>query len=488
MVKPVTILPGDCREVMRQLADGCVDAIVTDPPYALVSIVKRFGKEGSAEAKSDGPTGVYARASAGFMGKQWDTGEAAFSAEFWAEAMRVLKPGGHVVAFSGTRTYHHMATAIETAGFSMRDAILNMLASDKPVRRFIDSLNDEQLRAFALCIEESQFGGLLGWVYGSGFPKSHDVSKAIDKAAGYWRGRAGEVIERTIGQVAKGTEYERTDKGDPITAAAAAWEGWGTALKPSWEPIVLARKPLDGTVAANVLQHGTGALNIAACRIARDEPAKHIRRSAKPDRDDGYRMDGLRPTEGVYIAGGGWPGNVAHDGSDEVHEAFARFGDHKGGGSISKRSAPKTSGIYGAFKGDDDRWAGYGDTGTAARFFYSAKADREDRWGSKHPTVKPVDLIRWLIRLITPPGGVVLDPFAGSGTTGVAAMAEGMRAVLIEREPEYLADIRERIDYYSRPLEGRHRVSALNRNKPKPKDELPLWAAAPADGGDDAEG
>lgn len=222
----VELRPGDCRDVIKAMPDNSIDSVVCDPPYALVSIQKRFGKPGSAPAK-DGD--VYARASAGFMGKQWDTGETAFAAEFWAEVLRVLKPGGHVVAFSGTRTYHRMAVAIEDAGFEIRDQ--------------------------------------LAWVYGSGFPKSHDVSKAIDKAAGIWRGRAGAVKESTVGQAAKGTEYERTDKGDPATPAARAWDGWGTALKPAWEPICLARKPLTGTVAENVLEHGTGALNIDATRI-----------------------------------------------------------------------------------------------------------------------------------------------------------------------------------------------------------------------------
>ncbi|MBA8838150.1 DNA methyltransferase [Ochrobactrum sp. RH2CCR150] len=211
IVGDASLYQADCRDVLRSLADNSIDSIVTDPPYALVSIVKRFGKPGRAPAKGNE---AYQRASAGFMGKTWDTGEVAFSEEFWRECLRVLKPGGHVVAFSGTRTYHRMAAAIEDAGFEIRDQ--------------------------------------LGWLYGSGFPKSHDVAKQIDKSAGFWRGKAGAIKDKTVGQVAKGTEYERTEKGEPITDEAREWLGWGTALKPAWEPIALARKALSGTVAANV--------------------------------------------------------------------------------------------------------------------------------------------------------------------------------------------------------------------------------------------
>lgn len=359
----VTLYGGDNRDVLKLLPDNSIDSIVTDPPYALVSIVKRFGGANAAPASGND---AYQRASAGFMGKQWDTGEVAFSETFWAECLRVLKPGGHVVAFSGTRTYHRMTVAIEDAGFEIRDQ--------------------------------------LAWVYGSGFPKSHDVAKAIDKAAGIWRGRAGAVKEETVGQAAKGTEYERTDKGEPATPAPRAWDGWGTALKPAWEPIALARKPLTGTVADNVLKHGTGAININDCRVGTEGGTAKGRSADKSETDSvgGY----LNAKAGTPIDAGRWPANIIHDDSAEVTGAFPDG---------------------------------------AARFFYSAKADKLDRLGSKHPTVKPVDLMQWLVRLITPKGGVVLDPFAGSGSTGEAAWREGMRAVLIEREEEYQADIAERL-------------------------------------------
>jgi site-specific DNA-methyltransferase (adenine-specific) len=410
---------GDNREVLKGIADCSIDSIVTDPPYALVSIVKRFGKAGSAAVKvpEDG-SGAYARASAGFMGKAWDTGETAFATEFWAECLRVLKPGGHVVAFSGTRTYHRMACAIEDAGFEVRD--------------------------------------MLSWLYGSGFPKSHDVSKQLDKSAGHWRGRAGAV---TISdQVAKGTEYERTDKGDPITAAAAA--GWGTALKPACEPICFGRKPISGTVAANWIEHGTGAVNIDGCRVGLsdgDDPRLGGKgdwssdKMAKNVYEGGYA--------GVRVGSsekGRWPANVVHDGSEEVIAAFPIVGDAH---APSNEGSIRENKIFGSDTRPREFHPVFSDSGSAARFFYTAKADADDRLGSKHPTVKPVDLMQWLCRLVTPKGGTVLDPFAGTGTTGEAAFREGFKAVLIEREEEYQADIRRRMALVMAGPEERKRES-----------------------------
>lgn len=368
---------GDSRDVLKTLADCSIDSVVTDPPYALVSIQKRFGKPGSAEAKDR--DGLYKRASAGFMGQQWDTGEVAFAAEFWAEVMRVLKPGGHVLAFSGTRTYHRMACAIEDAGFEIRDQ--------------------------------------MAWAYKSGFPKSHDVSKGIDKAAGAERKVIGprrlpngRPHEYNIG-FNEGPGYGSRPAASNVTApataaAAAAWEGWGTALKPAWEPICVARKPLIGTVVANVLQHGTGALNIDGTRIGTRTASTGVVVSQN------VAMAG--PNYGREVVGetvGRWPANIIVDDSRECLEAFAEH--------------------------------------AADRVFYSAKADKDDRLGSKHPTVKPVDLMAYLCRLVTPPGGTVLDPFAGSGTTGMACMREGFNAILIEREAQFVADIKRRIAHVS---------------------------------------
>lgn len=388
----VTLHHGDSRDVLQTLPTASIDAAVMDTPYALVSIVKRFGAEGAAPAKGD----VYGRASAGFMGQQWDTGETAFAVEFWREVLRVLKPGGHLVAFGGTRTYHRLAVAIEDAGFEIRDSILDMVASDTAVMAFLASLDDAQRAAFARCLDDSRVGGLLAWIYGTGFPKSHD-----------------------------------------------AGDGRGTALKPAFEPIVFARAPLIGTVAANVAAHGTGAINIDGCRI---EGA--ARPFANPTGGDGWNLKAGH--EWSPSALGRWPANVVHDGSREV----VAFFPNEASASAPVRGTEASSvsaGIY----GDRARIPGtfFDDQGSAARFFYSSKASAQDRVGSRHPTVKPLDLMQWLVRLVTPKGGIVLDAFAGSGTTGEAAWREGMRAVLIEREPRYVEDIRRRLRLATRPAE-----------------------------------
>jgi len=405
----VQLFSGDCREQLKLLADNSVDAGVMDPPYALVSIGKRFGADDAAPAKV-GKTGAYARASAGFMGKKWDTGETAFAVEFWAEVFRVLKPGAHLAAFSGTRTYHRMACAIEDAGFEIRDQ--------------------------------------LAWTYGSGFPKSHDVSKAIDKAAGAERNIISEVPAFGIGGngVLGGHSDGATMKIDdgPVTDLARQWQGWGTALKPSWEPICLARKPLsEKTVAANVLRWGTGALNIDGCRVGNEErtyAAKGTSTNAAMIRVPEHRLG--RAGDEVTVQGR-FPANLIHDGSDEVLAGFPESGLSK---SVTGSRSGKKTGVLGSFVGQENITMGHDDNGgSAARFFYTAKADGDDRLGSKHPTVKPVDLMQWLCRLITPPGGVVLDCFAGTGTTGEAAWREGFTAILMEREEEYQADIRKRM-------------------------------------------
>lgn len=406
IVGDASLYQADCRDVLRSLADDSIDSIVTDPPYALVSIVKRFGKPGSAPAKGNE---AYQRASAGFMGKSWDTGEVAFSEEFWRECLRVLKPGGHVVPFSGTRTYHRMAVAIEDAGFEIRDQ--------------------------------------LGWLYGSGFPKSHN------------------------------------QKDD--------WEGWGTALKPAWEPIALARKPIDGTVAANLAKWGVGALNIDGCRIGDDGGTRKPRST---DKSATHSVGGyLNAKAGVPINAGRWPANIAHDGSDEVLTAFPNTKSGKPSGV----KAGNNNNVYGQFAGGVPV-TGFGDEGSAARFFYCAKASRKDRdegldgfeqkavasalarvsqltgeestciSGTKHPranihpTVKPADLMRWLCRLVTPRGGVILDPFMGSGSTGKAALLEGFKFIGCEREDEYMPIAQARIAAAARPVAAK--VQPANDN------------------------
>lgn len=394
----------DCRDALRQLPDNSIDSCVTDPPYALVSIMKRFGGANAAQGND-----AYMRASAGFMGKTWDTGETAFSTEFWAEVLRVLKPGAHVVAFGASRGYHRMACAIEDAGFEIRDSLM--------------------------------------WVYGVGFPKSQNVSAFIDKELGFERTEIiGKSARHGGGIVGAGTSFEMPDnKGAPIfaaaTPAAREWEGWGTALKPAFEPIVLARKPLsEGTVAANVIRWRTGALNIDACRVPSEVATgwggKGAGGNTWNETNNGLGKDGeARPVNGR------WPANVVHDGSDEVVGAFP----HTNGSKRGVKDPNGSMGYHGGASGLPGVVGGYDDAGgSAARFFYSAKASKQDRNGSKHPTVKPISLMEWLCTLITPPGGTVLDPFAGSGTTGIAAQNKGFQVVLCEREAEYVTDIKAR--------------------------------------------
>ncbi|AYQ99088.1 methyltransferase [Mycobacterium phage BaboJay] len=396
---PVLIHLGDCRDILAELEDASVDSIVTDPPYEL-----------------------------GFMGKKWDGSGIAFDVEMWEQCLRVLKPGGHLLAFGGSRTWHRLTVAIEDAGFEIRDSI--------------------------------------AWLYGSGFPKSLDVSKAIDKAAGAEREvigtrRAG--ITPGGGLVRNGvTEAEKQRLVTaPATDAARQWQGWGTALKPAFEPIVVARKPLAGTVAANVLEHGTGALNIDACRIPagqdyRDKCASVVgldsnRNGAAYGEWTGARTDSAREE-------GRWPTNVVLDDAQaaelDAQTGYQRDGTHVG---RNRDGSAHTNEVYGARK-NDTRDVGYGGGGGGSRFFpvfkYQAKAPTKERPsyvnedGNKvaHNTVKPLALIRWLVKLVTPPGGVVLDPFAGSGTTVEACLLEKFRCIAIENEPDYIPLIEQRLE------------------------------------------
>lgn len=505
----VTLKAGDCLEVLKTLPDCSIESCVTDPPYHLTSIVKRFGGKNAAPAKF-GKDGAYARASKGFMNRTWDGGDIAFRIELWSEVWRVLKPGGWLAAFSATRTYHRMAVAIEDAGFEIRDDILNMVSTDSVAVRFIESLSPAQAEAFFKLLEESQFGGMAAWTYGSGFPKSHDVSKAIDKAAGAARekvrvtnvrnpkatggGKGGmEGATRPWIEAALERGYHEKDGDEPATPQAAAWNGWGTALKPAWEPICLARKPLAvpqeqpvgetydadrpemqtrmraATVAENVLEHGTGALNIDGCRVGTEGGTSGSNYAKTGQFGIGGKGDI------VSIDAGRWPANIVHDGSPEVIAAFPEIKTSKATvtskpGSVNGAGAglPSHTGTY-----------GFDESGSAARFFYTAKADKLDRIGSKHPTVKPVDLMQWLVRLVTPKGGLVLDPFAGSGSTGEAAWREGMRCILIEREEEYQADIAERLRLANAgPIERRQRAIKQADN-----DNLPLFGGVEATGG-----
>ena len=392
IVNPIALtMPGDCKESLQWLIDNNiqVDSIVTDPPYEL-----------------------------GFMGKAWDATGIAYDVDTWKLAFQVLKPGGHLLSFGGSRTYHRMACAIEDAGFEIRDQIM--------------------------------------WIYGSGFPKSLNVSKAIDKMAGEKRKVMYTNIESKINPLRNAARIyacglsNSWDITAPATDAAKQWDGWGSALKPSHEPIVVARKPLDKgcNIAQNVLKHGTGGINIDGCRVSIcSEDDIHKKNPHTVTKGGGLVSTGLYPN--LYkVPQGRFPANIIHDGSDEVMEEFAKYGE-KNGHSGVRIKAGKVSHGYNknpTTQVDGPSYDHLNDKGTAARFFYSAKASKTDRAGSNHPTVKPVALIQYLVRLVTPPNGIVLDMFAGSGTTGQAAIQEGFKVILMEREPAYLQDIATRLN------------------------------------------
>jgi DNA modification methylase len=410
----IKLLHGDCRALLARMEAESIDAVVTDPPYGLGFMGKEFDKLGEGEAQE------------------------AFHRTWARELLRVLKPGGHVIAFGGTRTYHWLAAALEKEGFEIRD--------------------------------------MVSWAYGSGFPKSLDVGKAIDKAAGVER----EVTGSRMGDVGiqGGNFANKTQRGvieqrdAPATPEAQRWHGWGTALKPAVEPAVLARKPMIGTVAANVLAYGTGAVNVDGCRVDAMDGGSTARKpvlvgSTSAPFGEGMAMGG----NGSPL--GRWPANLIHDGSPEVVGLFpvTKSGEMKG----EQRGWGKR-GIYG--EGGLTPATSYADEGSAARFFYCAKAANAERPDVAvcdclagalpmrrdgpagevcptcqrptrklaHPTVKPLALMEYLIRMVLPPGGVVLDPFAGSGSTLVAAQRMGVDAIGIEKEAEYIVIARSRLE------------------------------------------
>ncbi len=347
------------------------------------------------------------------MGADWDSTGVAFDSETWRACLRVLKPGGHLLAFGGTRTHHRMMVALEDAGFELRD--------------------------------------MLCWVYGSGFPKSHDISKAFDKLAGAKR----EVIGIARGNQGGGAKTFDDDAftwpkthnvTTPATDLARQWDGWGTALKPAWEPIVLARKPIsEKSVAANVAVYGTGGLNIDACRIGlvgRETPTGSgngtvANRRTRSGGDSPGNGGNNTPVEGR------WPANLLLD--EESAALLDEQGGERTSGSLKGTyKGGGTMGIYGAYGVAEKNYDA--SSGGASRFFYTAKASRAERGpGNDHPTVKPIALMRYLCKLITPPGGTVLDPFCGSGSTGVAADREGFNFVGIEQNPHYAEIARLRI-------------------------------------------
>ena len=495
---------GDCLEELKKIPDNSVDSIVTDPPYGL-SNTKPQQVADVLKAWVTGDTVSVPAKKGGFMGKDWDSFVP--PPAVWEECMRVLKPGGHMVVFAGTRTQDLMGLSIRLAGFEIRDT--------------------------------------LGWVYGSGFPKSHDIGKAIDKkrddnndwktvgsflkshrvSAGYatrnafadkiinghsslasaaanlsnwenglsfptwerweqlkglldlpdeldaevWRlngrkGTPGEAWEKreVVGKYQSGLHTGPSGvgghgEGGAVTTSATddakQWEGWGTALKPAIEPIILARKPLVGTVAQNVLEHGVGGLNIDASRVSTDEDTS---RTPSVVGDTSAPMGRGIAMGGSGHSAGRFPANVLLD------EHAAKEMDKQSGVSASTQRTGKRSGkskdILGDFVGQENVTMGHTDSGGASRFFpvfkYQAKApkkerpviEREDGTKIQHPTVKPVALMEWLVTLVTPPNGVVLDPFAGSGTTLQAALNEGFDPIGVEQDADYIQLINKRLD------------------------------------------
>jgi DNA modification methylase len=416
-----TIYTGNNLDILPTLPDNSVDSIVTDPPYEL-----------------------------GFMGKKWDNSGIAYSVELWTECLRVLKPGGHLLSFGGTRTWHRVAVAIEDAGFDVRDSI--------------------------------------AWMYGSGFPKSLDVSKAIDKSAGAEREVVGTKETRIPGGntfaqdswTQEARQLSEVDITAPSTPEAKQWEGWGTALKPAFEPIVVARKPLAGkTVAANVLEHGTGGLNIDGSRIGRadgDNSSAGNRTATFGAEETQSGGDGSGGWE--QNTGGRWPSNVILDeysaGELDSYTGHLHSAGNKKDTGDGLGDGYEASSYQMSYKGVANRT--HNDSGGASRFFYVAKASKRDRnegleklpdheWRddgapipqrnerpflpskNHHPTVKPTALMRYLVKLVTPPNGTVLDPFTGSGSTGKAAILEGFDFIGIELTEEYLPIIEGRLKH-----------------------------------------
>lgn len=416
------IVTADCLDFLPTLEAESIDACVTDPPYEL-----------------------------GFMGKHWDRSGIAANVEMWELVWRALRPGAHLLAFGGTRTFHRTVCAIEDAGFEIRDSI--------------------------------------AWLYGSGFPKSLDVSKALDKRAGAEREKVGSYT-KSVSSMGSGEgnfsddNYQWKDTitlTAPATPEAQQWEGWGTALKPAMELICVARKPLsEKTVAANVLRHGTGAINVDGCRI--EGPAAGEKRQTLNVGGGVFGGSQVRPYVAAAIAegkpfredysahpSGRWPANVCLD--EEAAELLdAAVGTTPSGGRPQDRKRdPSAVSLLGQYRPPYEPYADTMNGGHGpSRFYYCAKASRREREAglrdggvgalrdggrsisvsNHHPTVKPLSLMRWLCRLVTPPGGLILEPFAGSGSTCIAAGLEGFRFLGCEREEEYAQIARARLAHW----------------------------------------
>ena len=473
------IINGDCIEEMQRLIDDGVqvDSVVTDPPYHLQSIVDRFGKEGSAPAQY-GTDGAFARASTGFMGKEWDGGDIAFRKETWELAMKLLKPGGHLLAFSASRNYHRMAVAIEDAGFEIRDQIMWIYGSGFPkslnigkqidkrrgnndtIRVWLKSLGSREELAKAAQVTPRQIDHFIGentpcpqtltykrfiliCDYFKNYPDWSDsmFPKTGKKVGEKQHSRSGGDDYAKI--VGSKSNQKIEDINELATDKAKQWEGWGTALKPAHEPIVMARKPLsESSIVGNVLKHGTGGINIDGCRVELNGEKPPSGSAKRVYKNNEYTEEKIYGDNKTTPDTGRFPSNLIHDGSDVVVKGFpnakgfvsngdAEVGEYSKGVINPMRRGNATS---------------YGDDGSAARFFYCPKVSKSERGeDNTHPTVKPQELMKYLCRLVTPKGGTVLDPFMGSGSTGMAAKDEGFEFIGIEREKEYFEIAARRI-------------------------------------------
>lgn len=445
---------GNMLDMLEVIKSNSIDSIITDPPYGLTSITKKFGKDSSAPASTKNNDGSFARLSRGFMGKEWDGSGIEYNIDTWKKCYEVLKPGGYLLAFGGSRTFHRIACAIEDAGFEIRDTIM--------------------------------------WLYGSGFPKSMNISLMLDKKEGLQGQRGiggfnvGGIQEQNnrkaklyIGSTTDGSKQKAyTDfKGD----LAKQWQGWGTALKPSFEPIIVARKPFKGSLVDNVIEYGVGGINIDECRVGSGTG------NAKPK----YKPNNKNNVYGKGLGGGDYentngrfPANtiLTYDETD-FEEVCGGFPYTKGDNRKSKPTYDKS--IWGNAKSVESNCL-YADSGSASRYFYCAKASKKDRdegldefeekntmcdrnpelasanmsqnrsgnlRKNTHPTVKPTELMQYLVRLVTPNGGTILDPFNGSGSTGKAVMYENKerdknyKYIGIELTEEYLPIAKARIEH-----------------------------------------
>jgi len=468
---------GNMLDMLEVIEPNSIDAVITDPPYGLTSITKRFGKENSAPAQF-GTDGAFSRLSKGFMGKEWDGSGIEYNVDAWRKCYEVLKPGGYLLAFGGTRTFHRIACAIEDAGFEIRDTIM--------------------------------------WLYGSGFPKSMNIGLAIDKKLGIESEDTGEISPNARPNSTKdNTLYESGTVGKSFTIKKATneWAGWGTALKPAYEPIIVARKPFSGSLVDNVLANGVGGLNIDECRISLNngetksggfgKAKTGYQKGIGNSGDDDYKCEWVEDKNGRF------PANVilTYDETDEQEVCGGMPNTTSGAtmrfGSVRKKqdnNCYKLGFTQKEFNDGQNAPDAYGDDGSAARYFYCAKASKRDRdegcqdledtvnacsnqaiaelkrgndsfsdennstfnkvykGKNTHPTVKPVELMQYLIRLVCPKGATILDPFNGSGSTGKAVMYEnndhnkGYKYIGIELTDEYLPISKARIEcaYYDK--------------------------------------